>query len=120
MLALPYVVLNVGVSVAALDPRLALAASGLGAGPWRAFRTVTLPSILPGMLGGGIFAFVTSFDEVVLAVFLAGPNVKTLPVRIWEDVRVEYTPVVAVAATIMIILAVIGSLTGRFAARRTA
>src|SRR5277367_246669 len=120
MLALPYVVLNVGVSVAALDPRLALAASGLGAGPWRTFRTVTLPSILPGIVGGGVFAFVTSFDEVVLAVFLAGPNVKTLPVRIWEDVRVEYTPVVAVAATIMIVLAVIGSAVGRLATRGTA
>jgi putative spermidine/putrescine transport system permease protein len=120
MLALPYVVLNVGVSVAALDPRLAQAASGLGASPWRAFRTVILPAIVPGMLGGGIFAFVTSFDEVVLAVFLAGPNVKTLPVRIWEDVRVEYTPVVAVAATIMIILAIIGSAMARLAARRTA
>ncbi|WP_158815594.1 ABC transporter permease [Methylocapsa sp. S129] len=120
MLALPYVVLNVGVSVAGLDPRLALAASGLGASPWRVFRTVTLPSILPGMLGGGIFAFVTSFDEVVLAVFLAGPSVKTLPVRIWEEVRVEYTPVVAVAATIMIILAVIGSAMGRLVTRRTA
>ena len=81
---------------------------------------MTLPAILPGMLGGGIFAFVTSFDEVVLAVFLAGPNVKTLPVRIWEEVRVEYTPVVAVAATIMIILAIIGSAMGRLAARRTA
>jgi putative spermidine/putrescine transport system permease protein len=120
MLALPYVVLNVGVSVAALDPRLALAASGLGAGPWRIFRTVTLTHILPGMLGGGIFAFVTSFDEVVLAVFLAGPGMKTLPVRIWEEVRVQYTPVVAVAATIMIALALIGSAIGRLAARRAA
>jgi putative spermidine/putrescine transport system permease protein len=120
MLALPYVVLNVGVSVAALDPCLALAASGLGGGPWRVFRTVTLPSILPGMLGGGVFAFVTSFDEVVLAVFLTGPSVKTLPVRIWEEVRVEYTPVVAVAATIMIILAVVGSAVGRLATRRVA
>jgi putative spermidine/putrescine transport system permease protein len=114
------VVLNVGVSVAALDPRLALAASGLGAGPWRIFRTVTLAHILPGMLGGGIFAFVTSFDEVVLAVFLAGPGMKTLPVRIWEEVRVQYTPVVAVAATIMIALALIGSAIGRLAARRAA
>jgi putative spermidine/putrescine transport system permease protein len=120
MLALPYVVLNVGVSVASRDPQLALAASGLGAGPWHVFRTVTLPAILPGMLGGGIFAFVTSFDEVVLAVFLAGPSVKTLPVRIWEEVRVEYTPVVAVAATIMLVLAVIGSAVGRVAARRAA
>jgi len=117
MLALPYVVLNVGVMVAALDPRLVLAASGLGAGPWRAFRTVTLPSILPGIVGGGVFAFVTSFDEVVLAVFLAGPSVKTLPVRIWEEVRVEYTPIVAVAATIMIALALIGSAAARLATR---
>jgi putative spermidine/putrescine transport system permease protein len=120
MLALPYVVLNVGVSVAALDPRLALAASGLGASPWFVFRTVTLPAILPGMLGGGIFAFVTSFDEVVLAVFLAGPSFKTLPVRIWEEVRVEYTPIVAVAATIMLVLALLGSLVGRLAARKAA
>jgi putative spermidine/putrescine transport system permease protein len=120
MLALPYVVLNVGVSVAALDPRLALAASGLGASPWRVFRTVILPAILPGMLGGGIFAFVTSFDEVVLAVFLAGPSFKTLPVRIWEEVRVEYTPIVAVAATIMLALALLGSLMGRLAARKPA
>jgi putative spermidine/putrescine transport system permease protein len=120
MLALPYVILNVGVSIAALDPRLALAASGLGASPWRVFRTVTLPGILPGMLGGGIFAFVTSFDEVVLAVFLAGPSFKTLPVRIWEEVRVEYTPIVAVAATIMLVLALLGSLVGRLAAPRAA
>ena len=120
MLALPYVVLNVGVSVAALDPRLALAASGLGAGPVRVFRTVTLPAIAPGVVGGGVFAFVTSFDEVVLAVFLAGPGVRTLPVRIWEEVRTEYTPVVAVAATIMIALAVSGAALGRLATRRSA
>jgi putative spermidine/putrescine transport system permease protein len=118
MLALPYVVMNVGVSIATLDPRLALAASGLGAGPWRVFHTVTLPSILPGMIGGGVFAFVISFDEVVLAVFLAGPSLKTLPVRIWEEVRVEYTPVVAVAATIMIVLAVLGLAVARLATRR--
>jgi putative spermidine/putrescine transport system permease protein len=75
----PYVALNVGVSLAALDRRLPLAAAGLGAGPWRVFRTVTLPLILPGVVGGGVFAFVTSFDEVVLSVFLAGPTVKTCP-----------------------------------------
>jgi putative spermidine/putrescine transport system permease protein len=118
MLALPYVALNVGVSVAALDPRLPLAATGLGAGPWRIFRTVTLPLILPGVIGGSIFAFVTSFDEVVLSAFLAGPAVKTLPVRIWEEIRIEYTPVVAVAATIMIALALAGALISRLFARR--
>jgi putative spermidine/putrescine transport system permease protein len=118
MLALPYVALNVGVSLAALDRRLPLAASGLGASPWRVFRTVTLPLILPGVAGGGVFAFVTSFDEVVLSVFLAGPTVKTLPVRIWEEVRVEYTPVVAVAATLMISLALLAALGSRLVAGR--
>ncbi len=120
MLAIPYVILNVSVSISALDPRLAQAAEGLGAGPWRVFRTVTLPAVAPGVLGGGVFAFVTSFDEVVLAVFLAGPRVKTLPVRIWEEIRVEYTPVVAVAATIMIALAFTAALIGRLGSRRAA
>ena len=120
MLALPYVALNVGVSVAALDPQLNLAAAGLGAGGWRIFRTVTLPLIMPGVVGGGVFAFVTSFDEVVLSIFLAGPAVKTLPVRIWEEIRVEYTPVVAVAATMMIAFALAGALASRLAARRAA
>jgi putative spermidine/putrescine transport system permease protein len=118
MLALPYVALNVGVSLAALDPRLPLAAAGLGAGPTRIFATVTLPLILPGVIGGGVFAFVTSFDEVVLSIFLSGPTVKTLPVRIWEEIRVEYTPVVAVAATVMIALALAGAAAGRVALRR--
>jgi putative spermidine/putrescine transport system permease protein len=113
MLALPYVALNVGVSLAALDPRLDLAAAGLGAGPWRIFRTVTLPLIAPGIIGGGVFAFITSFDEVVLSIFLAGPTVKTLPVRIWEEIRVEYTPVVAVAATLMLALALLAALCAR-------
>ena len=117
MLAMPYAVLNIGVSLAALDPHLALAAAGLGADSWRIFRTVTLPLILPGISGGAAFAFVTSFDEVVLAIFLSGPQVKTLPVRIWEEIRVEYTPVVAVAATIMIVLAVVGAVLGRLIGR---
>jgi putative spermidine/putrescine transport system permease protein len=120
MLALPYVALNVGVSLAALDPRLGLAATGLAASPWRVFRTVTLPLIMPGVLGGGVFAFVTSFDEVVLSIFLAGPQAKTLPVRIWEEIRVEYTPVVAVAATIMIALAVAAVAASRMIQRRHA
>ena len=74
MLALPFVVLNVGVSLDGLDRRLLLAAAGLGAGDFLIFRTVTLPLILPGVVGGAVFAFVTSFDEVVLSIFLAGPD----------------------------------------------
>jgi putative spermidine/putrescine transport system permease protein len=118
MLALPYAALNVGVSLRAVDPRLMLAASGLGAAPFRVFRTVTLPLILPGVVGGAVFAFVTSFDEVVLSMFLAGPSAKTLPVRIWEELRVELTPVVAVAATLMMALALAGWAASRLVGKR--
>jgi putative spermidine/putrescine transport system permease protein len=118
MLALPYAALNVGVSLRAVDPRLMLAASGLGAAPFRVFRTITLPLILPGVVGGAVFAFVTSFDEVVLSMFLAGPSAKTLPVRIWEELRVELTPVVAVAATLMMALALAGWAVSRLVGSR--
>jgi putative spermidine/putrescine transport system permease protein len=91
----------------AVDDNWLRAAAGLGAGPWRIFRTVTLPNITPGIVGGAIFAFITSFDEVIIAVFMAGYASKTLPVKIWESIRLEFTPVIAVAATVMIALAIV-------------
>ena len=107
LLALPFVVINVGIALRGVDENWLRAAAGLGAGPWAIFRTVTLPNITPGIVGGAIFSFITSFDEVVVAVFLAGYANKTLPVKIWESIRLEFTPVVAVAATLMIFLAVV-------------
>ena len=118
MLGLPYVTLNTSVSLSSLDPKLKLAAAGLGAAPLRIFRTVTLPQIIPGIVGGAIFSFVTSFDEVVLSIFLTSPSMKTLPVRMWEDIRVEYVPTVAVAATLMIALALSAAAASRLAFRR--
>ena len=105
MLALPFVVINVGISLRAVQTDWIRAAAGLGADPWTIFRTVTLPNIVPGIVGGAVFSFVTSFDEVVVSVFMAGYANKTLPVKIWESIRLEFTPVVAVAATVMIALA---------------
>ena len=107
ILALPFVVINAGIALRAVDPNWLRAAAGLGAGPWTIFRTVTLPNITPGLVGGAVFSFITSFDEVVVAVFMAGYAGKTLPVKIWEAIRIEYTPVVAVAATLMILLAML-------------
>lgn len=107
LLALPFVVINVGIALRGVEENWLRAAAGLGAGPWRIFRTVTLPNIIPGIVGGAIFSFITSFDEVVVAVFLAGYANKTLPVKIWESIRLEFTPVVAVAATLMIVLAIV-------------
>lgn len=104
LLCLPFAVINVGVSLKGLDPTLLRAAAGLGAGPWYAFRTVTLPIVLPGIAGAVAFAFITSFDEVVISIFLAGIRAKTLPVKIWETMRVEFTPVTAVASTLLIVI----------------
>lgn len=105
ILALPFVVINVGIALRGVDENWLRAASGLGADSWTVFRTITLPNITPGIVGGAIFSFITSFDEVVVAVFLAGYSNKTLPVKIWESIRLEFTPVIAVAATLMIALA---------------
>jgi putative spermidine/putrescine transport system permease protein len=120
LMCLPFVVVNVGVSLKGLDPTLLRAAEGLGAGPWRVFRTVTLPIIAPGLAGGAVFALITSFDEVVLSIFLSGIQGKTLPVKMWETIRVEFTPVVAVAATLLITLTLVLFAAARLSRRRAA
>lgn len=107
LLCLPFVVINVSVSLARLDQNLLRAAAGLGAGSWHIFRTVTLPAIKPGLAGGAAFAFVTSFDEVVVSIFIAGYGAKTLPVKLWEQIRVEFTPVSAAGSTIILLLTVV-------------
>jgi len=106
LLGLPIVVINVGISLRALDPAWLRAAAGLGAGPLRIFFTVTLPNIVPGMIGGTAFAFLSSFDEVIVASFISGLQNKTLPVKMWEAMRLEFTPIVAVASVFMILVAV--------------
>jgi putative spermidine/putrescine transport system permease protein len=107
LLCLPFVVINVGVALRAVAADWRRAAEGLGASQWRIFRTITLPLVLPGLAGGAAFAFVTSFDEVVISIFLAGGTAKTLPVKMWEIVRVEFTPVAAVGSTLLIALTLV-------------
>lgn len=104
LLCLPFVVINVGVALRGVDPNCRRAAEGLGASHWHIFRTVTLPLVMPGLAGGAAFAFITSFDEVVISIFLAGSQAKTLPVKMWEIIRVEFTPVAAVGSTLLIAL----------------
>lgn len=110
LLCLPFVVINVGVSLQALDPSLTRAAAGLGASPAYVFRTVTFPFILPGLAGGAAFAFIASFDEVVISIFLSGIEAKTLPVKMWEEMRVEFTPVTAVASTLLVLVTLVAFL----------
>jgi len=118
LMCLPYVVINVGVSLRTLDASLERAAAGLGASPWRIFRTVTLPCIAPGLAGGAVFAAITSFDELIVSIFLAGVRTQTLPVKLWETIRVEFTPVVAVAASVIIAISLLGFVFLRLGSRR--
>lgn len=101
-LAVPFVVVNVATSLRTVDRNLELAAQSLGAGPLRTFLRVTLPLILPGVLAGGLFAFITSWDEVVVAIFLTSARFRTLPVEMWEQVRQVVDPTVAAVATTLL------------------
>ena len=124
-LAVPFVVVNVGAALAGLDPRLVRAAESLGAGPLSAFRQVTLPLIAPGMAAGAVFAFITSFDELLVALFLSGSSAVTLPRRMFDEIRYDIDPTVAAASTLLIAgttLLLLGAelLRRRSEARRTA
>jgi putative spermidine/putrescine transport system permease protein len=113
VLGLPFVVVTVVASLYGVDQDLELAARNLGATPVRSFFRVTLPLILPGVLVGAIFAFVTSWDEVVIALFLTTPTLRTLPVTMWEQTRHSVDPTMAAASslltafTLFVLLAVI-------------
>jgi putative spermidine/putrescine transport system permease protein len=100
-LALPLVILTVAATLRTVDPKLEAAAQSLGASPLRAFRQITLPLILPGVLVGALFAFMTSFDEVVVSIFLAVANETTLPVQMYTNVTREIDPTVAAASTLI-------------------
>ena len=103
-LAVPFVVTSVSASLAGLDPRLEQAALSLGATPWGTFRQVTLPLIRPGVLVGALFAFITSFDELIVALFLSGSGAVTLPRRMWDDLRFAIDPTIAAVSTLTVLL----------------
>jgi putative spermidine/putrescine transport system permease protein len=102
VLAIPFVVVSVSTALQSYNPALTYASISLGAGPIKTFFLVTLPLIAPGMAGGALFAFMASFDEVVIAGFLTGPNITTLPVRMFASVYRESDPTVAAASTVVI------------------
>jgi putative spermidine/putrescine transport system permease protein len=106
-LALPFVVVTVGASLQTVDPVLERAAANLGAGPVATFARITLPLILPGVLTGALFAFVTSLDEVVVAIFLTSPTVTTLPVQIFATLQNFLDPTVAAISTMLLAVTVI-------------
>jgi putative spermidine/putrescine transport system permease protein len=102
VLATPFVLLTVSASLQVFDRTLELASMSLGGTPLYTFTRVTLPMIRPGILSGAVFAFVTSFDELIVALFVSGTTSVTLPRRMWDGVRVELDPTIAAVAAILI------------------
>lgn len=103
-LSVPFVVVTVMATLDGFDMNLIRAAAGLGAPPLTAFRRVMLPIIFPGVASGGLFAFATSFDEIVVTYFLAAPEQRTIPRQIFSGVREYVSPGIAAAATLLIII----------------
>ncbi|MFD1983828.1 ABC transporter permease [Mesorhizobium newzealandense] len=121
-LASPFVVVTVGASLTGFDRNLMRAAAISGAKPVTSFFRVMLPLILPGVLSGAAFAFVTSFDEVVVVQFLASANQRTMPLEMFIGLREKLSPAITAAATLMmglsIVLLVVANLLSRRSQRR--
>ncbi|WP_156771478.1 ABC transporter permease [Labrys sp. WJW] len=119
VLASPFVVVTVGASLSGFDRNLMRATSILGARPLTGFFRVMLPLILPGVLSGAAFAFVTSFDEVVVVQFLASANQRTLPLEMFTGLREQLSPAITAAATLMMGLSIILLVVANLLARRS-
>ncbi|GAA4368507.1 ABC transporter permease [Actinomadura verrucosospora] len=109
-LALPLSVVSISTSLRTIDPDLERAAAGLGARPVTVFRRITLPQLASGLAASAIFAFITSWDDVVVAGFITSPTVRTLPVVIFNQLRTGLDPTVAAAATLLMLVTTVALL----------
>ena len=117
-LGTPFVVITVTATLSAFDTNLTRAAASLGAGPLRVFRSVQLPLIAPGVFSGALFAFATSFDEVVVVLFMGGIEQRTIPRQMWAGIREQISPTILAVATFLIVFAVLLLFTVEWLRRR--
>lgn len=103
----PYVVRTTMIALASVDTSCEEAAQNLGANGWRVFRRVTLPLAAPGIVAGAAIAFIISFDEAVIALFVVGPNATTLPVEIFRYVQFRTDPQIAALSTVLILISLL-------------
>ena len=103
VLGVPFVIITVSATLQGFDASLVRASLGLGAPPLTTFRRITLPLIAPGVAAGALLAFATSFDEVVVTLFIAGPDQVTLPRQMFTGIRENISPTIAAVATLLTI-----------------
>ena len=117
-LGVPFVLTTVMATLQGFDFNLVRAAASLGAGPLTTFFRITLPLVAPGVISGGLFAFGTSFDEVVVTLFLAGPEQTTLPRQMFSGIRENISPTIAAVATILTVMSTLMLVTLEWLRRR--
>lgn len=105
-LGIPFVIITVTATLIGFDQSLSRAAASLGASPTRTFFKVVLPLILPGVISGALFAFVTSFDEVVTVLMIGGPDQQTIPRQMWNGIREQISPAILSVATILVLISI--------------
>jgi putative spermidine/putrescine transport system permease protein len=106
-LASPFVVITVTATLVGFDHSLTRAAASLGSSPTRTFFQITVPLITPGVISGALFAFITSFDEVVVVLFVGSVNQRTIPWAMFSGIREQISPTILAVATILIIFSII-------------
>lgn len=119
VLGIPFVVITVTATLAGFDHSLTRAAANLGAGPIRTFFKIQMPLILPGMISGGLFAFITSFDEVVVILFLGAAETQTLPWQMFNGLREQISLSILAVATLLITFSIILLITLELLRRRS-
>jgi len=106
-LAVPFVITIMTATLRGIDPALEDAARNLGAGRLKTVWRVTFPLARQGMLASALFAFLVSFDELLIAVFISSPTVNTLPKKLWEGIRLEIDPSLAAVSSILVIVSIV-------------
>jgi putative spermidine/putrescine transport system permease protein len=107
VVVLPFVVRLMTTSLKALPPDTSEAAATLGAAPWRGFLLVTLPMALPALVASATLAFLVSFDETVISLFLVGPRLVTLPIALFRYTESRTDPLVAALAVVLIVVSAV-------------
>ena len=119
ILGTPFVVITVTATLSGFDHSVTRAAASLGSTPYNTFMKITLPLITPGVVSGALFAFVTSFDEVVVVLFLAGLENTTIPIQMWIGLREQLSPTILAVATCLIIMSTLILVTAELLRRRS-
>ncbi|MDC0518874.1 ABC transporter permease [Candidatus Pelagibacter sp.] len=119
ILGTPFVVITVTATLSGFDHSVTRAAASLGSNPVNTFRKITLPLIMPGVISGALFAFVTSFDEVIVVLFLAGLENTTIPIQMWVGLREQLSPTILAVATCLIIMSTLILVSAELLRRRS-